>query len=327
MAKPRVFISSTYYDLKHIRSSIDNFIYQLGYESVLSEKGNIPYTPDKPLDQSCYREVKNTDIFVLIIGGRYGSEKSGDQSTGLKTFYDNYDSITKQEYQSARENNIPIYILIEKSAYSDFETFTQNKSNKDIKYPHVDSVNIFYLIEHILAQPRNNPIYQFDRFNEIEGWLKEQWAGHFKVLLNSSANQQQISSLSAQVTELSEINKTLKIYLEKVVTHVLPRQESTNIINDETERLKEIEKTKLLTNNELFIFLRDNINLTVDIFKNIIETTTSYNDFIEQINKKSNTLATCDICSDLKQNKDQEIIVEKINEARRIIGIPPIKFL
>lgn len=73
MARPRVFVSSTHYDLKHLRSSIENFIEQLGYEPVLSEKDSIAYLPDAPLDESCYREARNSDIFVLIVGGRYGS--------------------------------------------------------------------------------------------------------------------------------------------------------------------------------------------------------------------------------------------------------------
>ena len=76
MARPRVFVSSTYYDLKHVRHSLDVFIENVGYDSILWEKGNIAYAFDKPLDESCYEEVKNVDIFVLIIGGRYGSEIS-----------------------------------------------------------------------------------------------------------------------------------------------------------------------------------------------------------------------------------------------------------
>ncbi len=79
MARPRVFVSSTYYDLKHIRSSRENFIESLGFKAILSEKGDIAYTPDIPLDESCYSEVENSDIFVIIIGGRYGSEKSGSK--------------------------------------------------------------------------------------------------------------------------------------------------------------------------------------------------------------------------------------------------------
>jgi hypothetical protein len=70
MTKPSIFISSTFYDLKHIRSSLESFIDRLGYESIMSEKGNIAYIHDISLDESCYREAKKCDIFVLIIGGR-----------------------------------------------------------------------------------------------------------------------------------------------------------------------------------------------------------------------------------------------------------------
>ena len=35
MARPRVFVSSTYYDLKHIRASLENFIESLGFDAVL----------------------------------------------------------------------------------------------------------------------------------------------------------------------------------------------------------------------------------------------------------------------------------------------------
>jgi hypothetical protein len=150
MARPRVFVSSTYYDLKHLRSSLENFIESIGYEAILSEKGDIAYAPDSALDESCYREVRNADIFVIIIGGRYGSEKSEGKTDVPKGFYDNYDSITKQEYMSAVAQDIPIYILIEKPVYSDFETYLRNKSNKTISYAHVDSVNIFHLIEEFL---------------------------------------------------------------------------------------------------------------------------------------------------------------------------------
>ena len=62
MARPRVFVSSSYYDMKHVRSSLDNFIESLGFESVLSEKGDIAYSPDVPLDESCYREASSADI-------------------------------------------------------------------------------------------------------------------------------------------------------------------------------------------------------------------------------------------------------------------------
>ena len=41
MARPRVFISSTFYDLKQIRADLDNFIRSLGYDVVRNEEGAI----------------------------------------------------------------------------------------------------------------------------------------------------------------------------------------------------------------------------------------------------------------------------------------------
>ena len=38
MAVPRVFVSSTCYDLKYIRENLKYFIRSLGYEPVLSEE-------------------------------------------------------------------------------------------------------------------------------------------------------------------------------------------------------------------------------------------------------------------------------------------------
>ena len=82
MAHLRVFISSTFYDLRHIRSSLEGFVERMGYEAVMSEKGRIAYDPDIPLDESCYREASSADIFVLIIGGRYGHASSDEDIKG-----------------------------------------------------------------------------------------------------------------------------------------------------------------------------------------------------------------------------------------------------
>lgn len=251
MAKPRIFISSTHFDLKHIRASLEIFIHSLGYEAILSESGNIPYTPDVPLDESCYREVGNSDIFVLIIGGRYGSEASGNKSEALKGFYDFYESITKREHQAAVEAGIPIYILIERPVYSELQTFRKNRDNENVKYAHVDSVNIFRFVEEILSLPRNNPIEQFDRYADIERWLKEQWSGYFRELLHQRTNREQIRSLAAQVTSLaaqvdmlSEVNGTLKTYLEQVISKVSP-DESASLIKAESARLEEASRAQI----------------------------------------------------------------------------------
>ena len=210
MARPRVFISSTYYDLRHIRTSLEGFVERLGYEPVLSEKGKIAYDPELSLDESCYREASRADIFVLIIGGRYGSPASEEHIDPPAGFYERYESITKKEYEAAAARDIPTYILVDKSVMTEFETFKKNRDRTDIKYAHVESANVFHLLEEVLGRSRNNPVHQFERNSEIEEWLREQWAGLFQEFINRRSEQKQLASLSDRVAELGSLNTSLR---------------------------------------------------------------------------------------------------------------------
>lgn len=256
MAQPRVFISSTYYDLKYVRSSLDLFIESMGFEPVLSEKGEVPYSPDRALDESCYREVQNCDIYVLIIGGRYGSEATASKMHADRDAPERYESVTKMEYKAAVDRDIPIYVLIEKSVYSEYQTFLRNRESRDVRYAHVDNVNVYRFIEEILAQPRNNPVQSFDRYSEIEEWLRMQWAGLFREMLLRLSSQLQIASLAEQVQELAEVNKTLRRYLEEVVSKVSP--EAAVIIGSESARLAEASLERDLRQIGLIRFLESN---------------------------------------------------------------------
>ncbi|ULQ55069.1 DUF4062 domain-containing protein [Flavihumibacter rivuli] len=322
MARPRIFLSSTFYDLKHIRSSIENFIEELGYESILSEKGVIAYNPDLPLDESCYREAESADIFVLIIGGRYGSPISKSQKTVVKDFFQRYESITKMEYESASKRDIPIYILIEKSVYNEYETFKNNRDNSSIKYAHVDSINIFFLIEQILNQPRNNPIHTFERHQEIEAWLKEQWSGLFRDLLKRRSDKNQISSLSKQVSDLAEINTTLKRYLEEVVSKV-SEVDAAKIIKEEDKRLKDKKKS-----NEFFADLIVNNLLSYDDIskenlENLYIESKSLEDFASRLELLSPRFRASQLLETWRRNPG---IVVNINKGRNILNLSNLEF-
>ncbi len=320
MARPRIFISSTYYDLKHLRSSHENFVESLGFDAVLSEKGNIPYAPDIPLDESCYKEVGNTDIFVIIIGGRYGSEKSETKKEILKQFYDNYDSITKQEYKSASSQGIPIYILIEKSVYAEYETYGKNKDNEEISYAHVDSVNIFRLIEEILSQQQNNATHQFDRYADIESWLKEQWAGLFRDLLKKMSSQKQLASLESQVSVLAEINKTLKTYLELILSKISP-DESAPLIKAETERLEESMKIEKIQNIQLTQSLYYLFNISTPALIKIVTKANSVDEFTKIFSQEVQGFSSNHFDMAVKSTKG----LEELNQIRKILGLKPFE--
>lgn len=205
MAKPRVFISSTFYDLKYIRTEIDQFLESLGYQPIRNEEGDIPYGKDDALEEYCYKEIQNIDILISIIGGRFGTEsKSKDLS------------ISNLELKIALQENKQVYIFIEKNVLAEFETFLLNKE-QSIKYKHVDDVRIYQFIEEIKTLPNNNNIKGFETNSDIIFYLKEQFAGLFQRFLQNQARVKEISlinkldstskTLNQLVTFLSQENK------------------------------------------------------------------------------------------------------------------------
>ena len=319
MAKTRVFISSTYYDLKHVRSSLENFVDSLGFEAILSEKGDIAFTPEVPPSESCYREVGNADIFVLLVGGRYGSERSGSEKLP-KDFFTRYDSITKEEYKNAVKQNIPIYILVEKSVNAEYQTFLQNLDNTKMRYAHVDSVNVFYLIQEIFSQPCNNPVHYFDSYSEIEGWLRDQWSGLFKELLKRRSNQQQLASLSTQVAELGELNKTLKRYLEKVVSEVIPKEESASLIKSEDKRLEYSAQIAILKRNSLMETMHSIFNIKYEHLYDSISKAQKAEDFLAQLKSFGGDKGASELREALNR---YDYVRADLQSARLSLELPP----
>lgn len=315
MARPRVFVSSTYYDLKHLRSSIENFIESLGYEPVLSEKDNIAFIPDAPLDESCYREARASDVYVLIIGGRYGSEISSAKiaPAKAKSFFDRYESITKHEYLSALERNIPTYILIDSAVDAEYQTFLKNEANTGINYAHVDSVNVFLLIKDIRQRSQNNPIKLFAKYSEIEDWLREQWAGLFRELIHRLSTTQQIQDIDTKVEELSETAETLKRYLEEVVSSVAKQKaDATDIIRQENERLKEAKKEAEFLGSGYIKHLHRAHELSIPAIRQALEESDGYKKFIDTV--FPGKPESC--CVSLRA-------FTEVNEARQQLDLPP----
>lgn len=241
MAKPRIFVSSIYYDLKHVRRHVESFIKSFGYDSVLFESGDIPFHHTQPLDASCYEEVANCDIFILIIGGRYGSKDSSSEKIPSPKaddkMYEFYNSITQKEYVKARDKNIPIFIFVESGVLAEYETFKKNRDNIYINYAHVDSINIFRLLDEILSQRRNNLMQAFDSIDDITIWLRDQWAGLFADFMRKRSTDFQLANLQDQVRELKAISEALLVY-NKALINSSNIKEKSAIISNEDLKLK-----------------------------------------------------------------------------------------
>ena len=158
---PTVFVSSTCYDLKQVRTDIRDFIdNQLGYEAILSEFDSFPLEPEISAVENCIRVVKQrADIFCLIIGGRYGN------------IIDSGKSITNLEYINARAKGIPIYVFVSKDILAVLPVWEKNKTADYSNI--VDSTQLFEFVADLRGQ-ENIWTFGFDNAQDIINTLRKQ---------------------------------------------------------------------------------------------------------------------------------------------------------
>src|SRR5262245_56298146 len=115
--KPGVFISSTFYDLRQVRTDLIAFVEnQLGYRAIASELPYFPVNPTQDTIENCRSRVEEqADIFVLVIGGRYGfiNESNGK-------------SVTNLEYLVACAKGIPVYAFVDRDVLAVLPLWKEN---------------------------------------------------------------------------------------------------------------------------------------------------------------------------------------------------------
>ena len=240
MARPRIFISSTFYDLRQIRVELDKFIESLGYEPVRNEEGDIPYGKEDSLQSYCYKEIENIDILISIIGSRYGSVADTEKSREY--------SVSQMELKTALGENKHVFVFIDKNVSTEYETYSLNKDNNNIKYKYVDNINIYKFIEEIKSLPNNNNIKEFETAENITSYLREQFAGLFKqfILDNKKVREAYI------IKDIENTAKTLKDLVDYL------KQEN----HDKGETINQIMKF----NHPLVNRIREALNIKYNIY-------------------------------------------------------------
>ena len=188
MAKPRVFVSSTYYDLKYVREKLETFFITFGMEPILFERDKVYYDPSMPPTESCYSEIESCHMFVLIVGGRYGTVPKEQTSVPIEAPY----SVTQNEYEKAKKLNIPTYIFVDKKVWIEYDFYCKNINNNPEKltYPNTDDIRVFEFISTFdqLA------IKEFERIEDIENFLTNQLSGmlfrHLEYIKNKHDTQE-----------------------------------------------------------------------------------------------------------------------------------------
>lgn len=124
---PKIYISSTYEDLKEYREAVSHALRKIKADVVAMEE--YVAMDQRPL-QKCLEDVASSDIYIGIFALKYGYIPKEDNPDCL--------SITELEYRKAKENGIPtlIFLLEEKIAwplqYIDGSAVSQTKNAEKI---------------------------------------------------------------------------------------------------------------------------------------------------------------------------------------------------
>ncbi len=160
MAKVKIFVSSTCFDLSQVRDDIRQCILDIGHIPVLSELKDFPVDTRLTNAENCINAVNNeADILVLIIGNRYGSVLESGKS------------ITNTEFEVAVKKGIPIYTFAQKQMINLLSVW---EKNPDADYSNVvDNNKVF----EFLAYVRNKSglwNFEYEKAQDIKEILKSQ---------------------------------------------------------------------------------------------------------------------------------------------------------
>lgn len=196
---PTVFLSSTCYDLRQIRTDLKDFFEKdLGFDILVSEFNSFPIIPNTNTIDSCTQAVKEyADVLILIVGGRYGYITESGKS------------ITNLEYITAKEKHIPIYVFIDKSVMNMINLWKDNP-NMDFNSV-VDSTKVFEFID-TLRNKENIWVYGFEHAQDIISTLRKQLAHLFLKMLKLK-NQVDNANITIYLQSLK--GESLRLLIEK----------------------------------------------------------------------------------------------------------------
>ena len=197
MGKTRIFISSTCYDLSQIRKDLKEGIEAMGHIPILSENKDFPVSPGFTSAENCINAVRNeTDVFVLIIGNRYGFK------------LDSGKSITNTEFLTAFNENIPIYTFTLKEVIHVLPTWRRNPQAdfRDV----VDDNKVFEFVDEIRSK-KGLWNFEFESAQDILEILKSQLSILFQQTLFQHKRLSELDDML--LPRLSP--KAIKLLLEK----------------------------------------------------------------------------------------------------------------
>ncbi len=159
-SRTTLFVSSTCYDLSQVRADLWNFAESFSLEPVMSEYASFPVNPSTKTVENCLEAVRTrADIFLLVVGNRYGSLTGSGRS------------VTNLEFVEASARAIPRYVFVKKDILAVLPVW---KANPQADFTStVDNPKLFEFV----SQLRDSGavwVFPFDTAQDIVDTMKKQ---------------------------------------------------------------------------------------------------------------------------------------------------------
>ena len=131
MQKTKIFISSTIYDFKYLRSALEYHLEKLGFSVQLSERPNFDTNTDEATYKICLDNISTCQYFVLLIGCRVGGYYNEKNNI----------SITRAEYERAYqlhlEKKIKLICFVEREILILKEAYKEHPVSEGDKHKRI----------------------------------------------------------------------------------------------------------------------------------------------------------------------------------------------
>jgi|SRR5690554_2564268 len=226
MPSPKVFVSSTCYDLGMVREQMRSFLIGLGYDPIMSEYSDVLYDPRHHTHSNCLQEIPNADMVVLLVGSRFGGKAIPealsliDLDSLLNSSFDvsvledaDKLSVTQLEVLKAIDSSIPVFAFVDEKVWHDHLVYEKNKELvESIKFPSIDKPEsakfIFEFLNFLRQRTEGNSVIPFGKTEDIENHLRKQWAALFQRLLQEQRTNRTDERRSIFIAEQIEDLKT-----------------------------------------------------------------------------------------------------------------------
>jgi len=171
-SKPKVFVSSTCFDLIDLRAEVEAELKLMGCAPIMSDRQSAEFevSPDANSIQTCLNNIQNADYVIIILSQRYGPSL---KDAGFEDV-----SATHLEYREARRFRRPILFYVRDRLESDFAIWKRNKGKPvNLLWVKPNDQKLFlFLEEHRkLAKSRrkSNWIWTFRDSNKLKQRLRK----------------------------------------------------------------------------------------------------------------------------------------------------------